>query len=118
MSPHQPWQELYRGDDLNHMRMIATCLDAMEFEARLIDLRGRPIRAQEEFSLDPPYCIHVPGSEWGMLTDVLGEIIDEQRQFDARFDESRNRAGRRERQGLVVLIAIVIVLAMFGLIEL
>lgn len=100
------------------MRMVATCLDAMEFEARLSDLGGHPIRGQGEDALDAPYCIHVPGSEWGMLTDVLGEIIDEQRQFDAMLDESCNRVGRRERHLFLILIAIVIVLAAFGLIEL
>ena len=118
MPSHESWRELYRSDDLYQSRIVATCLDAMEFETRLIDSRGRPIEGGEDHLHEPAFVIHVPDRDWAILNDVLSELIEEQVQFDHALLDWRCNAARRERHWMALLIAIVIVLAMFGLIKL
>ncbi len=98
--------------------MVATCLDAMEFETRLLDARGRPFEGGADHLHEPVFVIQVPDRDWAVLSDVLGELIEEQIQFDHALLNWRSTAAQRERHWMALLIAIVIVLAMFGLIEL
>ena len=98
------WRELCRFNDPLLARAVATAIEAMEFDVVLrtgddprgIDGAPRPGRT--------PYVVEVGAADWGDLTDVLQEIIDEQQEFD-RLLIQRRAAGRHGR--IVAVIGLV-----------
>ena len=98
--------------------MIATCIAAMEFEVDLSDARGQRIDHPSREGAGPPFIVKVTSACWSQLNDVLDEIIEEQNQFDAFITSWHATAARWERNLLALIIAIVMVLATFGLINL
>lgn len=98
--------------------MIATCIAAMEFEVVLSDAAGRRLDNPSPEGAGPPFIVEVTSVCWAQLNDVLEEIIEEQMQFDSYLSSWHETAARWERHLLVLLIAIVMVLATFGLINL
>ncbi len=98
--------------------MIATCIAAMEFEVVLSDAAGRRLDNPSHEETGPPFIVKVTSVCWGQLNDVLEEIINEQMQFDSYLAAWHESAAHWERHLLVLLIAIVAVLATFGLINL
>ncbi|MCH7603316.1 MAG: hypothetical protein IIB54_11170 [Planctomycetes bacterium] len=118
MSSEQSWRELYRSNDLHEASMIATCIAAMEFEVVLSDATGQHIDKPSPHQSRPPFIVKVTSACWAQLNDVLEEIIEEQMQFDSYLSSWHETAARWEKHMLVLLIAIVMVLATFGLINL
>ena len=118
MSREQSWRELYRSNDLYEASMIATCISAMEFEVVLSDVSGQRIDNPPHEGTGPPFIVKVSSVCWAQLNDVLEEIIEEQMQFDTYLSSWHVTAARWERNLLVLIIAIVMVLATFGLINL
>jgi hypothetical protein len=97
-----PWRELHRSNDPLAARAVATAIAAMEF-----DVRTRGVDESDDESSDlesaGPFVIEVPSEHWFALADVLGEIIDEQREFDEAL--VRRADARRSRIVLVLGIA-------------
>ena len=88
----------------------------MEFEVRLDSARGR--LTAEVPPPPPPYRLFVRHEDWDELTNVLDEVVHEQREFDELL-EARHAGGARMRRGfLVLMIIIVAFLAVFGLVKL
>lgn len=111
------WRELYRTDDADVASMVATCLEAMEFQVRFT--AKKPTVSTHH--LPPPrstYHIDVPARDWGDLNEVLPELISEQTFFDDVLKSWPARAARWERWLLGVAIFSVILLSMLGLIDL
>lgn len=112
------WRELFRSEDLMKARAIATCVAAMEFEARL-GPAAPPIRAEEgDGPGDPPYVVEVMMTDWPQLAEVLEEIVAEQEDFDDALERWQCRAAQSERRVLLAMIIIVGALAALGVIEL
>ena len=118
MSGQPHWVELHRYEGLGEARTIVTCIAAMEFEVQLRDLAtGRPVEPEDE-GAGGPYVIDARPADREDLADVLGEIVDEQREFDEFIDRWHTTTNRRMRIFLVVMIILVALLAVFGLLEL
>lgn len=104
------WRELFRCDDLKLARAVATTVAAMEFDVRLCSIHpavggidaDEPDANHREDDIPGPHVIEVPARHFGQLAAVLGEIIDEQREFDATIEWRRDR--RRAR--IVVILTI------------
>ena len=110
------WCELWRTDDLLEARAVSTTNLAMEYEARLIDRDGNDLEALSEENA--PYRVQVRESDWPELSEVVEEIVAEQAEFDTYMQGWRSFVHRLHRAFLLVLIAIVILLAIFGAIAL
>ncbi len=106
MVAQSSWRELHRCEDLLEARAVATSIAAMEFEARMYEDGGTY------------YVIDVRGADWHDLADVLPEIIDEQREFDRRLEQSRASRVHPRMIVIVSLTSLVEVLAVLRLIEL
>jgi hypothetical protein len=106
------WRELHRTPDLPLARTIVTTIEAMEFDARLVDSRTRAI-VEDETEGTGPYAVEVRGDDIGELKDVLAELICEQVEFDERI-EARQRRHRAIRAALVasVILAMLVLLWM------
>lgn len=98
--------------------MIATCIAAMEYEVDLTDARGQRIDHPSHEGAGPPFIVKVTSACWSQLNDVLDEIIEEQTQFDTYLSSWHVTAARWKRNLLFLIIAIVMVLVTFGLINL
>lgn len=118
MNDGDSWRELHRTRDFREAATIATCLAAMEFDATLVDGLGREVSPEIVDDLKEPFCVRVPVEDAVLLHEVLEEIIAEQTQFDRLLARRHQNEDRRNRQTLLVLIAIVASLAALGLIEL
>jgi len=117
-SPDADWRELACFDDLHQARAIATAIAAMEYEVRLIDARGGEVRPDLELAYNAPYALQVPAAERAELADVIDEIVAEQMEFDVRLAAFHDRASRRQRLFLAFMVALVIGLAILGVIRL
>jgi hypothetical protein len=122
------WRELYRCDDLKLARAVATCIAAMEFDVRVCSINPKAWDcgcddaehvctggAREEV-IPGPHVIEVPADVWPQLAGVLGEIIDEQREFDEQLELRRER----NRTRLVIVLSVTTaaeVLAIWRLLE-
>ena len=99
--PHR-WVELCRHETCADAITIVTSVAAMEFDARVINERGRCVTLTPDCcgpSIDPPhddrsgsYIVQVRVCDWRDLNDVLPDLIDEQEAFDRSF---RNRETAR-----------------------
>lgn len=97
------WCELCRFDDLVLARAVATSIASMEFDVRLSAI-GCTTRPDDEPNQGrPPYIVQVDHVDVRDLTDVLDEIIDEQREFD-RMLSDRNRSVRPMRIMTVITL--------------
>lgn len=99
------WRELFRCDDLRLARAVATCIAAMEFDVRLCSvhpLAGTTADDSDAIDIPGPHVIEVPAAHMHQLAAVLGEIIDEQREFDEMIEWRRER--RRTR--IVVILTV------------
>lgn len=101
------WRELFRCDDLRLARAVATSIAAMEFDVRLcsvnpaagtMDVDDVPA----DTAIPGPHVIEVAQADWHRLAALLGEIIDEQREFDQMLEWRRER----NRVRLVVVLSI------------
>ena len=108
------WRELVRGEDLGQVAAIATSIESMEYEARVVDVGHSSVTSSSE----GPFIVQVRAHEWGELTEVLDQIIDEQATFDERLDARDTRVIHARRVFLMVMIVIVAVLALLGILEL
>ena len=120
MNSTTDWQELCRFADPTIARAGATSIASMEFDVRLT---GDDRQAQQRIveSTNPataPYMIEVNHSDWGVLADILDEIVDEQLEFDRRFELRGGKRGRQRILIIITLTGVVEVLAILGLIEL
>lgn len=98
MAGNDVWRELHRTTDLDEARTIITCLLAMEFEVCLRDTRGDIAvgALQDETAvreLVGALSIDVRDEDHAELCDILDELLEEQRTFDATIDR-RARTGR------------------------
>ena len=106
----ETWRELYRCDDLKLARAVATTVAAMEFDVRLCSIHpaaggvdaDESDANQREVDIPGPHVIEVPAPHLRQLAAVLGEIIEEQREFDATIEWRRDR--RRAR--IVVILSV------------
>ncbi len=106
----ETWRELYRCDDLKLARAVATTIAAMEFDVRLCSIHPAAggIEADEidanqrDDDIPGPHVIEVQAPHFRQLAAVLGEIIEEQREFDERIELRRER----NRARIVVILTI------------
>jgi hypothetical protein len=98
------WRELFRCDDLKLARAVATCIAAMEFDVRLCSINPASWDLEEgrDEDVPGPHVIEVPANFWPQLAGVLGEIIDEQREFDQTLEWRRER----RRTTLIIVLSI------------
>ncbi|MHC4948275.1 MAG: hypothetical protein ACYTG1_08435 [Planctomycetota bacterium] len=101
------WRVLRRFDDPVEAQAVATSIAAMEFEVRLAG-RGRPVRGDD--GPQPPYVVEVRPEDWPDL-----EILHEQSAFDERV---RARAGGGARWRHRLLLAVIVVVAVLGVLRL
>ncbi len=106
MVAQSSWREVHRWKDLLEARAVATCIAAMDFEARSYEGGGSC------------YIIEVRGTDWADLADVPPEIIDEQEEFDRRLEQSRTDRVHPRMIVIVSLTSLVELLAVLRLIEL
>ncbi|MCZ6835989.1 MAG: hypothetical protein O7G85_09470 [Planctomycetota bacterium] len=118
MTSQAHWRELYRCEDLSQVSMVHTCLLSMEYDVALLDGAGRQGPFPDDSNHAGPYVIQVPSEHWPELNEVLYSIIEEQMEFDVYLAAWPERANRWKRHFLLVLVAIVTILAIFGLIDL
>ncbi len=114
------WQELCRFADPQLARSVATSIESMEFEVRFA---GDDRRAQQGLSestnpATAPSVIEVNHSDWGVLADILDEIVDEQLEFDRLFETRHTRHSRQRIFIIITLAGVVEALVILGLIEL
>ncbi len=114
MSDGTAWRELFRCEDLRLARAVATTIAAMEFDVRLSSInpaawesgtdrrQGCEAGASCDRHIPGPHVIEVPVEAWPQLVDVLGEIVDEQREFD----EMLELRDERHRVRLVVVLSV------------
>ena len=113
------WQELLRCEGLDQAHAIATSIEAMEYDVRVIDLvTGRPVSG-DATDVDPAgrFVIETRPEDEAELSEVLDQIVAEQDDFDDYLDRRDNKTLSVRRVLLGTLIAIVAVLAMLGIIE-
>lgn len=117
MSDSPSWRVLYAGEGLAKARVIATAIEAMEFEVRLCDVAtDLPVEAMDEnLDDDGVYRIEARGDDWSDLADVLEQIIAEQSDFDALLERRDRSVLSVQRVFLGVVVALVIVLALMGI---
>lgn len=110
------WRELFRCDDLKLARAVATSIAAMEFDVRVcsinpaawvcadndVDHKSSSCSRDDDCVIPGPHVIEVPASVWPQLAGVLGEIIDEQREFDELLELRRER----HRTRLVIVLSV------------
>lgn len=107
------WRELYRSVDHQMARNLATCIEAMEFRARVVTSGGfDPATFPHDDST--PLLVQVTTADWPALFDVLDELVAEQLEFDAFIESWDERTRRNERRLLIVLIIVVGALAAIG----
>lgn len=100
------------------MRSLATTIAAMEFDLQCLDGKGRIVSLEKLNQAEGPFALQVLPEDAQELGEVLHDIIEEQEEFDALLDE-RERTDKRSRRRLIwLLIIIMILLAVFGLLEL
>ena len=114
------WRELCRFADSTLARAVATSIASMEFDVRLTgdDRRAQQRTVESTNSATAPYVIEVNHSDWGVLADILDEIVDEQLEFDRLFETHHTRHSRQRIFIIITLTGVVEVLAILGLIEL
>ena len=117
MSRDLKWRELYRSDDGDQASMIATCLEAMEFEVR-VSSDGATVSDRHLPPRKAVYRVDVPTGNWDELREVLEEIISEQTRFDAFLSGWPPRANRWKRWLLGLTITTVVILSVLGVIDL
>lgn len=115
------WPALYASEDLPEVRMLATCLSAMDFEVAVEEDAstapdGRSVHAR--LGGGSPHVVRVRAEDHDELSDLLEEILSEQDEFDAAIESWHTRANRTERRLLVTMIIIVSALGVAGAIEL
>jgi len=117
---HEPaWRCLHECGDFSEALMVRTTIAAMEFDVRLLDRAGVDVlHLEDESRHTPPYRVDVRAEDWADLVDVLPDLIDEQKQFDAMLDSRDHMVGRAHRWLVIALITLVAVLATLGYIEL
>ena len=100
------WRELFRCDDLKLARAVATSIAAMEFDVRLCSINPAARDVVEDAgdadNRPGPHVIEVAAMHWHALAGVLGEIIEEQREFDRMLEWRRER----NRVRLVIVLSI------------
>lgn len=111
------WTELHRCDDADRARTLLVCLEAMEFDARLVEVPGGQTSAAFR-QRSSAWRIDVPESHWETLREIVDEILAEQDEFDEFMAAWEQRTGRTQRKVLVVLVVIVGSLAAVGAIRL
>ena len=112
----EPWPLLYQSEDPRRVRMVATCLAAMEFDVRLA---GRDVEEDHaDRGGDTPLMVRVRSEDLPHLLEVLDDLIDEQEQFDNFVGAWHHRVSRTDRRLLITLIIIVGALAAIGATEL
>ncbi|MHC5002093.1 MAG: hypothetical protein ACYTJ0_03135 [Planctomycetota bacterium] len=114
----ESWRALYRCDDLNKARTVATCLAAMEYDVELHGLCGPVEIETDSAGCFAPFEVRVPATDWASLAEVLDEIIEEQEQFDELVGSLEQRVSQAERRLLVTMIIVVSTLAVAGAIDL
>ncbi len=114
------WQELCRFADPQLARSVATSIASMEFDVRLTgdDRRAQAGLRESTNPATAPYVIEVNHSDWGVLADILDEIVDEQLEFDRLFEMRHTKLSRQRIFIIITLTGVVEVLAILGLIEL
>ncbi len=120
MSDSPSWRVLYAGEGLARARVIATAIEAMEFEVRLCDVAtDLPVEALgANLDHDGVYRIEARGEDWSDLAEVLEQIIEEQSEFDAFLEHRDSSVLNAQRVFLGVVVALVIVLALMGIAKL
>ena len=92
------WRELTRCDSLAEAHLIATSIEAMEFEVRL-----RSASADEPLAAAAgPFVVEARAEDRDDLAGVLEEILAEQGEFDERL-ERRDRAIECTRRGFFLV---------------
>ncbi|MEE8154889.1 MAG: hypothetical protein V3T53_07990 [Phycisphaerales bacterium] len=114
------WQELCRFADPQLARSVATSIASMEFDVRLTgdDRRAQPGFGESTNPATASYVIDVNHSDWGVLADILDEIVDEQLEFDRLFEMPHTSRRRHRVLIIITLTGVVEVLAILSLIEL
>jgi hypothetical protein len=114
------WHVLHRSPLLEEAHVVATSIEAMEFDVRLRHaVTGRVVETGDETpELRGPYVVEVRPGDCDDLADVLEAIIDEQGDFDRALAKRNGRVLRLQRILLLAMIVIVSLLALFRLIEL
>lgn len=118
MTENGVWRELYRNDDATHIRGIAATIASMHFDVRCRHRDGPWRGIGDTDPGSPPHAIDVSESDWAVLKETLGDIIAEQAAFDERFARPQRWSKRVQQQITLLMIVVVMVLAIFGLIEL
>ena len=117
------WRPLLRSNDPAEVNVIATTIEAMEFDVRVLDLAsglpvdrpvGGPGRTQME-STGRLFLVEARTRDWADLTSVLDNIREEQFEFDAFFERRDRRAAQLRSVVLRTLIVLVAVLTLVGL---
>jgi hypothetical protein len=111
------WPALYQSDDLRRVRMLATCLSAMEFEVHLCCHRHEVVECGAAEPCPGPFVLRVPREDLGRLAEVVEEIFEEQEEFDLFVDQWNRTARQNERRLLLALVLIVGALSTLGAIE-
>ena len=116
------WRELIRCDSLAEANVIATSIEAMEFEIGLrssysdepLDAAAiEDLQARGDADVGGPFVIEARAEDYDDLAGVVEEIRAEQGEFDERL-EHRDRAVGVARRGMfLVLLAGAMALAAY-----
>jgi hypothetical protein len=118
MRASESWRELYRVEDASLVDAVATSIQAIGFDARIVSPRGRGGHFDRDRPAPPPYVVQVPDECWDDLRDVLDMIVAEQLEFDVMLEHRDLRRGRVERRCMLVLVVVVGAFAVLGWIRL
>ncbi len=114
----EQWRDLFRCDGLPQARAVATSIEAMEYDVRVIDVAtGRPVTDAAGADPGGGFVVQTRPEEAVELHEVLDQIIAEQVDFDDYLDRRDEVRLSRQRVFLGVLITIVSVLAMLRMID-
>lgn len=112
MAETPAWRELHRTSNPQDVLTICTSIAAMEFDVRCVDVHGRVLGSGDFDEVPPPWIIEVRTEDHPALLEVLGEIIAEQKEFDATLDQRDPWTLQRLLLSAVALAGVAIVLWM------
>ncbi len=117
MNENRAWRELYRCESLKQARTIITSISAMEFEVRLRnELTGRLVEAEDKDGKGQ-YLIEARSADLQDLAEVLDQIVDEQREFDAFLEGWHSLASRSQLLFFALAGIIILLLAVLAVLD-
>lgn len=115
MTDHTTWRELHRTDDPAEALIVATTVAAMEFEVRWHGAASASHRSGDvDHPGHPPYIVEVPEEHWADLRGVIEPLLEEQAEFERRFQRKKNMRQLLALIGLILLAIIPVLLALLG----